>query len=312
MLPSIPLVRRIRQLGIRNGLLGATFTPLFLAPMVWLLIFAYRVEPEEPFTTYPLIAGGVLILGAATAALSVLAYRGFTAWSRPENSSCLRGLKLYGDPVAIVNEIASELRGNTWVAGKSGLTITASWLIYEPSDRYPRFARVEDVVWAYILTVESSEALVSATTCQVKIWDKYGVCMSIEMSMGIGFVGGEISGIDLAEEIIETIAEKAPWIMLGYDEGLDALWKQDQERLILDTNRRKREHQAQETGKSLKSESRQRPPSLMWYIYLHDSVQGPYSEVELSAWLRDGLLNPNTQICREGEEIWQSIAIIGQ
>lgn len=135
------------------------------------------------------------------------------AWMRrqqPSRHPIVAWLSSFGDLDQLVPTIDAELLGATKI-GK--VTTTASW-IFAPTTFGLKLARIDRLTWAYEkVTRHSHNFIPTGKTYAAILWDRSGRAIEID---------GRTKRV---EQILKTVLDRAPWVVIGFDKELEQLSK---------------------------------------------------------------------------------------
>jgi hypothetical protein len=148
-------------------------------------------------------------------------------WSaNPDQQPIARQLRKFGKFNIIRGRIDSEVRqeGGTKT---SGPIVTSSWFL-APTAFTLRVRPLGEIAWAYQLTTTHRVNFVPAgKSYQAKIWDRQGRLISIQ--------GKE----QTVQTLLTRIGQKAPWVVLGFNAGLETLYKKQRPQFLAAVDQRK-------------------------------------------------------------------------
>ncbi len=132
-----------------------------------------------------------------------------------------RGLERFGEPAGVADQIASEVNSSAETVGKS--KVTRNWLVAAQKSTLG-VTQLKDVMWIYKkITSGRGGRRIAAL-----IYDRYGHLITIE---------GKEAQID---ETLRGIAQRMPWIAIGYSKELQAAWTKDRANFITSIDQRKK------------------------------------------------------------------------
>lgn len=176
----------------------------------------------------PLAAGSI----AALAALGLLLYT-LLGMNDGKNHPIMRSLAPYGDPEQVAEDIAQELELEHLILSKH-THLTRRWLIHRTSTSLAA-TRIIDIAWMYTgVTQHRTNGIPTGKTFKAFIYDRHGKKI-------------EINGKKEAHviEIIEAVAKRAPWAIMGYTKDIERVWNKDRAQILAAVDERKQELKAQ-------------------------------------------------------------------
>ncbi len=127
-------------------------------------------------------------------------------------------LRSYGEPEQLSFEIENEIaQASSFIAS---VLITRSW-IFVPSSFGLKIARLADMVWIYKkVTKHSYNFIPTGKTYSALLWSRSGE--SIEVSLKE----------KKTDELLQAVATRAPWVLTGFNNDIQALWNGNREALL--------------------------------------------------------------------------------
>src|SRR5262249_58833420 len=125
----------------------------------------------------------------------------------------MRALSRFGPADYVAGQIDAEMQAAHPNVDK--LHLTPSWLVQATTTRLDA-TRLDDVVWAYKKVTRHR----GGVTYAAQIWDRHGVCISID--------GKEA----FVNQALEASAGHAPWMLTGYTAEVEQIWKQNRAAVI--------------------------------------------------------------------------------
>jgi hypothetical protein len=170
--------------------------------------------------------GGIvflLLLGTLCAVGIVLSMQ----WSaNPAQHPIAKQLRKYGEFNIIRGRIDSEVRqeGNLKA---SAPVVTSSWFL-APSAFTLRVRPLGELAWAYQLTTQHRVNFVPThKSYQAKIYDRQGRLIAVQAKE------------EAVQAMLAKIGLKAPWVVLGFNAGLDNLFKKQRDQFLAAVDQRK-------------------------------------------------------------------------
>lgn len=172
---------------------------------------------------------GFLALGVtalfALGGLYLLA-RTIQRFSDPSQHPIMRSLARFGDAEQTADQIEGEMNQDHPTIGKQ-THLTRSWLVHRTGVSL-QVTRLSDVTWMYKhVTQHRTNFVPTGKTFQAMIWDRSGTC--------IGIQGKEKEVL----AIMEAIAQRTPWTIIGYKPELEQAWKKDRSRFLAAVDQRR-------------------------------------------------------------------------
>ena len=133
-----------------------------------------------------------------------------------------RGLERFGEPAGVADQIATEVRNSAQTVGKA--QVTPNWLVAAQKSTLEA-TQLKDVMWAYKKIVSGR----GGKRISALVYDRYGKMLTIS---------GKEAQID---ETLRGIAQRMPWIMVGYSAQAQAAWTKDRANFIAAVDQRKQQ-----------------------------------------------------------------------
>jgi hypothetical protein len=161
-------------------------------------------------------AGGILIGGIGL----FLAYLGVRRTMQPDRHPLLTQLAKYGSLQDVRMRIDSEMRSEGGGEKFGAMQITTNWLIHAAAYKTNVMA-TKDVVWAYPkVTKHYHSGIPTGKTYSAILRDSQGQTV-------------EVSGKkDSVPKLLESVQRRMPWVLMGYDKQLEALWLKEKPRFL--------------------------------------------------------------------------------
>jgi hypothetical protein len=161
-------------------------------------------------------AGGILIGGIGL----FLAYLGVRRTMQPDRHPLLTHLAKYGSLQDVRMRIDSEMRSEGGGEKFGAMQITTNWLIHAAAYKTNVMA-TKDVVWAYPkVTKHYHSGIPTGKTYSAILRDSQGQTV-------------EVSGKkDSVPKLLESVQRRMPWVLMGYDKQLEALWLKEKQRFL--------------------------------------------------------------------------------
>ena len=144
----------------------------------------------------------------------------------PQRHPTYRKLSAWGEPETIVAHLDQEMAGPD-ARTVAPCTISPSWLAREHAfgvDVMP----LAEIAWAYIKKTEHRRG-------GVKTGDTYEACLNLRTGKPLIFRAKE----EQLKEILSAVCERVPWVVAGYSEELEQLWKTQREEFVAQVDRRR-------------------------------------------------------------------------
>lgn len=170
--------------------------------------------------------GGAIVL-AVLGAISIIGLIVFVRRTvNPANHPNLKHLKRYGEVEQVVQSIESDrMLGETPVTQK--VSLTHRWVLYHNGGAFEA-AQLDSVVWVYkMVTQHRTNGIPTGKSYKAFICDVYGRMIEIP--------GKE----DTINNILTSVATRAPWAILGYTDEIKAAWEQDRQQILSAVQQRK-------------------------------------------------------------------------
>jgi hypothetical protein len=164
-----------------------------------------------------------LLLGTLCATGIVLS----TQWSaNPAQHPIAKQLRKYGEFNIIRGRIDSEVRQEGNLKASAPL-VTSSWFL-APSPFTLQVRPLGELAWAYQLTTQHRVNFVpTGKSYQAKIYDRQGRLIAIQAKE------------QAVQALLVKIGQKAPWVVLGFNAGLENLFKRQRDQFLAAVDQRK-------------------------------------------------------------------------
>jgi len=130
----------------------------------------------------------------------------------------IKKLRSYGEPEQLSFEIENEIAQAPSSIGAA--LITRSW-VFAPNYFGLKMARLADVVWIYKkVTKHSYNFIPTGKTYAALLWSRSGENVEIAMKQ------------NKVDEIIQAVGQRAPWIIAGFNNDIQALWNSNRAALF--------------------------------------------------------------------------------
>jgi hypothetical protein len=135
--------------------------------------------------------------------------------ARPDKHPLLVTLAKYGSPQTVASQIDLEVAALAMKTSGS-ILITASWLLHRTGFSL-NVRSFDEIVWAYKkVTKHYTNFIPTGKTYSAIILDRHGRSLEIN--------GRKEQDCD---SLLEGIAVRAPWVLVGYGDDLAMVWKSD-------------------------------------------------------------------------------------
>lgn len=215
----------------RSAIIDSFFWILgFACAAILFLVIAFMLLYEEGESIIAAIFWMTVFLGAILL-LGWELYNSLRLFFRPDRSQEIVYLHRFGTLNEIVNQVIGELRNPTNTTYGKEVTITTNWLVVSGGGRFA-VRKLDDLVWAYLK--------VSTTKLNwvIPIWRSYCVVFltSDKMSAEAKCSKKQV------EKLLDHIANRCPWIALGYTQEAMNFWTSDSTAFIAAVQERKTFH----------------------------------------------------------------------
>lgn len=159
-------------------------------------------------------------------------YRGVKRWNDPSGHPLAKQLERYGDPAEVCAKIESEWESDDKEA-VGPVAVTRMWLIH-PHTFGMTLVHLGEAVWVYkSATRHYHNGIPTGTTYTDVLCDNRGNQHSFTLK-----------NEGLCDQFVIAVAHRVPWILTGYDEDLEQMWKKDKERVYQLLEERRQEFAA--------------------------------------------------------------------
>lgn len=160
--------------------------------------------------------GGILI-GGIGLFLTGLATRRIM---QPDGHPLLGKLEKYGSLQDVRMRIDSEMRSEGGGEQFGTMRITSNWLIHAAAYKTDVMAS-RDILWAYPkITKHYHSGIPTGKTYSAILRDSKG--QSVEVS----------GKKDSVPKLLESVQRRMPWVLIGYDKQLEALWLKEKQQFV--------------------------------------------------------------------------------
>lgn len=160
--------------------------------------------------------GGILI-GGIGLFLTGLAIRRIML---PDGHPLLGKLEKYGSLQDVRMRIDSEMRSEGGGEQFGTMRITSNWLIHAAAYKTDVMAS-RDILWAYPkITKHYHSGIPTGKTYSAILRDSKG--QSVEVS----------GKKDSVPKLLESVQRRMPWVLIGYDKQLEALWLKEKQQFV--------------------------------------------------------------------------------
>jgi hypothetical protein len=160
--------------------------------------------------------GGILIGGIGL----FLAGLGLRRIMQPDGHPLLNKLEKYGSLQDVRMRIDSEMRSEGGGEQFGTMRITSNWLIHAAAYKTDVMAS-RDILWAYPkITKHYHSGIPTGKTYSAILRDSKG--QSVEVS----------GKKDSVPKLLESLQRRMPWVLIGYDKQLEALWLKEKQQFV--------------------------------------------------------------------------------
>jgi len=122
-----------------------------------------------------------------------------------------KSLARYGDPQTIIKQIEGEMTLGSEQVGK--LQVTPKWAITSSRTTFDA-VYLKDVVWMYkMVTQHRTNGIPTGKSFKVLVYDKHGHLMEVPTKK------------NTVDDMLQAIYQRAPWILTGFSDELQDMWK---------------------------------------------------------------------------------------
>lgn len=139
-----------------------------------------------------------------------------------ERHSIWRGLQRFGEPSSVADQIETELGSSGEKVGN--VQITRNWLVANKASTLD-VTQLKDVMWIYKKIVSGR----GGKQISALVYDRNGHLMTIT---------GKEAQID---DTLRGLAQRMPWIMVGYSKEIEAAWKKDRAEVVNAVDQRRKQ-----------------------------------------------------------------------
>lgn len=188
-----------------------------------------RPEEKGAFLPYMLDATGIWTTDNVIVALSVTGFSilgilliglALRRYAQPDSHPLLAKLQKYGLVHDVRMQIDSEIRSEGGGQRFGKLQFTTNWVLQSLAYK-TNVMRVRDVLWAYPkVTKHYHNGIPTGKTYSAIIRDAQG--QSVEVS----------GKKDTVPQLLQSLQQRMPWILIGYSKELEALWQKEKPRFF--------------------------------------------------------------------------------
>ena len=140
-----------------------------------------------------------------------------------------KSLTRYGDPQTIIKQIESEMTLGSDQLDK--LQVTPKWALTSSRTKFDA-VYLKDAVWMYkMVTQHRTNGIPTGKSFKVLIYDKHGHLMEVPTKK------------NTVEDMLQMIYQRAPWMIIGFSDELQEMWKNDDGRAQMIAEVKSRQHQ---------------------------------------------------------------------
>ena len=201
---------------VQNGVArGAEKNPSAMKGTV-LLPFMLNATGFRTFDNWLAALGGILIGGIGLFLASIAVRR----MMQPDSHPLWSKLARYGSLQDVRMRIDSELRSEGGGEKFGAMQITTNWLIHAAAYKTDVMAS-RDIVWAYPkVTKHYHSGIPTGKTYSAILRDSKG--QSVEVS----------GKKDSVPKLLESVQRRMPWVLIGYNKELEALWLKEKQKFF--------------------------------------------------------------------------------
>lgn len=156
-------------------------------------------------------------------------FRAFSRFSNPQSHPTAKALMKYGEPEEVAQKIDEEYNSDDRL-DIGPVTLTRSWLIH-PTTFSVNAMFLGDAAWSYkVITQHYSNGVPTGKTYAANLCDIHGQQYTVVLK-------NEAQ----CDEFVVGVLDRVPWVLVGYDAELAALWKADKTKFaeIVDARRQR-------------------------------------------------------------------------
>lgn len=122
-----------------------------------------------------------------------------------------KSLARYGDPQTVIKQIEGEMALGSEQVGK--LQVTPKWAITSSRTTFDA-VYLKDAVWMYkMITQHRTNGIPTGKSFKVLVYDKHGHLMEVPTKK------------NTVDDMLQVIYQRAPWILTGFNDELQNMWK---------------------------------------------------------------------------------------
>jgi hypothetical protein len=175
-----------------------------------------RKDWAMPFTALIFLAVGAGVL-----------FRAVSRMAAPQKHPARIALARYGDPSRASIQLDAELRMEREEEKWKSLRLTRNWLLYSTVFNV-RLTQMRDLVWVYPKIVRHfTYFFPTGRSHSIVIRDRAG--QSIEIS----------TKKDTGSPLLAALQQRAPWIVMGYNDDYEKAWRSDRPKFIAAVDQRR-------------------------------------------------------------------------
>ena len=164
--------------------------------------------------------------------LSLLAVWNFVRWNkRTKDFSChpiCKRLSQFGGTNDVVQQIETAVQLNS-LCNTAGAIICGPWL-FEKTAFGLKCLHIPDLVWLYKkITKHSFNFIPTGTSFAALIYDRHGNSLELQ------------AGQKQIDALVSMICQQAPWIVAGYSNDLEKLWKSQRASFVAAVDEQRKE-----------------------------------------------------------------------
>ena len=128
-----------------------------------------------------------------------------------------KALARYGEPQTVIKQIESEMALGSEQVGE--LQLTSKWAIISSAIQFEAMY-LKDVIWMYkMVTQHRVNGIPTGKTFKVVMYDKHGYLMEVPTKK------------NRVDEMLQAVYQRAPWVIVGFDDAIQNMWKNNEGRL---------------------------------------------------------------------------------
>ncbi|HEX2623177.1 MAG TPA: DUF6709 family protein [Phototrophicaceae bacterium] len=163
---------------------------------------------------------GVLLIFSGFMLITV-----FRRIGSPESHPIMKGLSRFGHLDSVIPQLESELNTEHPIVGK--FHFTRNWVVQKTVANL-QAVPYQDVVWVYQKTTRQRvNGVPAGRRFSLMLNDRYGKLIEYQTKEKI------------VQEIMQNIAQRAPWAVVGYSDEIEKIWRTDRAKFVASVDQRK-------------------------------------------------------------------------